>query len=459
MILVNGCDGIGTGWSTNIPCFNPLDICDNLKRKLRGENFIEIKPWYKGFCGEIIKNNDNKECRSYVVNGKININFEKEIVEINELPVKVFTRDYKNFLEKNHIDNKEVNNKDFEIEDIKEYHTDNKISFVIKLTEKSFNNIKNKSKEELLKLFKLSSTLNTSNMVLFNHENKIHKYNLIEEIFEEFYNVRLEFYEKRKKFLLDKIGFTLEKNENKKKFIIMFLNGEIDFKRSKNKKDIISILKKSGFKSNGELKNKYKEAFKINSTEVILKEENENNENNENNLEFADNDFDYLMNMNMWNLTPEKINELDELIKNQKSEFEKIKKNSIQEIWIKDLETFEIEYMKILNELDGKNKEIENKIKIMKDKQKEIKKRKKRKTKKIEEEIESDESSSENESDNSDKMSIYSDEEESSKKKVIQMKKIIVQIKKIVEIIVLIKKQIIIILIIIIKLIVIIKQI
>ena len=418
MILVNGCDGIGTGWSTSIPCFNPLEISDNLKRKLRGENFIEIKPWYKGFSGDIIKTNDNKECRSYIVNGKININLEKEVIEINELPVKVFTRDYKNFLEKNHADNKEVSNKDFEIEDIKEYHTDNKISFVIKLTESSFNNIKNKNNEELLKLFKLTSVLNTSNMVLFNHENKIHKYNLIEEIFEEFYNVRLNFYEKRKKYLLDKIGFALEKNENKKNFITMFINGEINFKNSKNKKDIISILKKNGFKSNGELKNKYKEAFKINSTEIILNEENEN----ENNNDFNDNDFDYLMNLNIWNLTPEKINELEDLIKNEKNEYEKLKKSNVQEIWIKDLEMFEIEYLKILNELDGKNKETENKIKIMKEKYKDIKKKRKKNKKKIIDE-ESEEDSSENE-DKSDEMSIYSDEEDSSKKKVVKKRKI-----------------------------------
>ena len=28
MILVNGVDGIGTGWSTNIPPFNPSDIVE-----------------------------------------------------------------------------------------------------------------------------------------------------------------------------------------------------------------------------------------------------------------------------------------------------------------------------------------------------------------------------------------------------------------------------------------------
>ena len=35
MILVNGTEGIGTGWSTNVPCFNPREIIQNLKNKFK----------------------------------------------------------------------------------------------------------------------------------------------------------------------------------------------------------------------------------------------------------------------------------------------------------------------------------------------------------------------------------------------------------------------------------------
>ena len=37
MVLVNGAEGIGTGWSTKIPNFNPRDIVANIKRMLAGE--------------------------------------------------------------------------------------------------------------------------------------------------------------------------------------------------------------------------------------------------------------------------------------------------------------------------------------------------------------------------------------------------------------------------------------
>jgi DNA topoisomerase-2 len=49
MSLVNGAEGIGTGWSTFIPSYNPRDIVENLKRMMRGESYETMYPWYKGF--------------------------------------------------------------------------------------------------------------------------------------------------------------------------------------------------------------------------------------------------------------------------------------------------------------------------------------------------------------------------------------------------------------------------
>ena len=36
MVLVNGCDGIGTGNSTYVPNFDPREIVANLKRMMTG---------------------------------------------------------------------------------------------------------------------------------------------------------------------------------------------------------------------------------------------------------------------------------------------------------------------------------------------------------------------------------------------------------------------------------------
>lgn len=41
MVLINGAEGIGTGWSTKVPNYNPRDIVENIRRLIRGE---EMQP-------------------------------------------------------------------------------------------------------------------------------------------------------------------------------------------------------------------------------------------------------------------------------------------------------------------------------------------------------------------------------------------------------------------------------
>lgn len=55
MVLVNGAEGIGTGWSTSIPQFNPRDLVSNLRAMMKGEAVKVMLPWYKGFKGTIEK--------------------------------------------------------------------------------------------------------------------------------------------------------------------------------------------------------------------------------------------------------------------------------------------------------------------------------------------------------------------------------------------------------------------
>eukprot|EP00438_Fugacium_kawagutii_P001591 Skav221833 [mRNA] locus=scaffold885:314911:317375:+ [translate_table: standard] len=51
MVLVNGADGIGTGWSSNIPNYNPRDLIANLRLMLHGQAPVPMTPWYRGFKG------------------------------------------------------------------------------------------------------------------------------------------------------------------------------------------------------------------------------------------------------------------------------------------------------------------------------------------------------------------------------------------------------------------------
>jgi len=83
------------------------------------------------------------------------------------------------------------------------------------------------------------------------------------------------------------------------------------------------------------------------------------------------------MNMNIWSLTHEKVNELEETIKNQSNEYEFLVKNKPEDLWIKDLEEFINAYKKIVNNLDEKNREADSKIKENKSKVKTRQKKKK----------------------------------------------------------------------------------
>ena len=369
MILVNGAEGIGTGWSTSIPNYNPIDLAENILCKIKNIKCKNLMPWYKGFSGDIYETFDNKGNKNYTVSGCININRETKCIEITELPVRTFIRDYKTFLEKNHVDNKENTAKrEFNIEDIREYHLDNKISFVLKLTPESYNEIQYRNKDELMKIFKLTTTISTSNMVLFDSNNKIKKYSSVEEIVDEYYKVRLDFYNQRQKYLLAKLGFSLEKNKNKQKFVNLVLEGEIPFNKSKNKKEIFSLLKEKGLACLNELKNKYKEAFKIKSTEIVLNNIDNYDENNEeNNIKVNKNlDFDYLMNMNIWSLTYEKVNELEKEIESETEEYEYLKSHKPEDLWQKDLEEFIRLYKEILKELDDKNNKSSTRMEQLK---------------------------------------------------------------------------------------------
>ena len=72
MVLVNGAEGIGTGWSTSIPNYSPRAIVANLQRLLQGQEVEPMNPWYQGFKGSIEEIPSKTSGKSYAVNGIIN---------------------------------------------------------------------------------------------------------------------------------------------------------------------------------------------------------------------------------------------------------------------------------------------------------------------------------------------------------------------------------------------------
>jgi DNA topoisomerase-2 len=81
------------------------------------------------------------------------------------------------------------------IQDYKEHHDNLNVHFVVSMNAKD---LEKAEAQGLHEFFKLTSKINTSNMICFDLEGKIKKYDSPEEILEDFYPARLAYYQKRK---------------------------------------------------------------------------------------------------------------------------------------------------------------------------------------------------------------------------------------------------------------------
>ena len=94
LVLVNGADGIGTGYSTSIPCYNPRDVCAAVRARITGADCPPLKPWYRGFTGTI----EAKDASRFTVAGSASVDEAGETLTITELPVRRWTQDCKSLL-------------------------------------------------------------------------------------------------------------------------------------------------------------------------------------------------------------------------------------------------------------------------------------------------------------------------------------------------------------------------
>jgi len=206
MILVNGSEGIGTGYSTNIPCYNPKDIITNLKILINNpeDELVPMIPWYRGFLGTITKESEHKYLSTGVYS-RIN----STTIEITELPIGKWTQTYKEFLESLYDSN--------EIIDYKNNCDESTINFKVVMQKNIIDDLI--SKNEVVKKLKLNSSISTTNMHVFDNECKIRKVSCPEEILYRYYKVRYSHFVKRKTYLLESLNKDLSLLRSKVLFI------------------------------------------------------------------------------------------------------------------------------------------------------------------------------------------------------------------------------------------------
>ena len=317
MILVNGTKGIGTGFSTDIMSYNPIDIIAYLKEKLTGTittTLTHFTPYYDGFTGTISKIAEGR----YLTKGR----YEKvgvDKIRITELPVGTWTDDFKEYLESLTESTDKTGKKVTPIvKDYDDMSKDTTVDFVITLQKGRVDELEAIQLENncngLEKQFKLFTTNTTTNMHLFDANDKLKKYSNVCEIIDDYFVTRLELYDTRKKYLIDAITKELLLLSNKSKYIQENLDNTVDLRRKK-REEVAALLKSKGYS--------------------IMDE---------------DEDYKYLTRMPMDSVTEENVTKLLKEHADKSTELELVKNITIQEMWLKELGQLEEEYIKFKEE-------------------------------------------------------------------------------------------------------------
>ena len=318
MVLVNGSKGIGTGFSTDIMCYNPLEIIAYIREKLAGitnEQKHGFIPYYEGFKGTITKIDDAK----LLIKGR----YEKmsaDKIRVTELPVGYWTEDFKELLEK--LIEPEVG-KDGKksvplIKDYDDMSKDTNVDFTIIFAKGKLEALELSKGDYgcngLEKLLKLYTTNTNTNMHLFNANDKLHKYETVEDIINDYYITRLKMYQTRKDYMICALKKELLLLSNKAKYIMEILNDTIDL-RKKKKETIFKLLLDKGY--------------------AIIEEDTE---------------YKYLVKMPMDSVTEENVDKLNREHSTKKMELDIVTSTTVNQMWTNELDKLSQEYLEYKEE-------------------------------------------------------------------------------------------------------------
>jgi DNA topoisomerase-2 len=297
MILINGTLGIATGYSTKILSYNPIKIIDYLITKLSGNTPKKtLMPWYKGFKGEITK----VKSGTYNAYGVWKFMDGSRSIHITELPVGVWTDDYKSFIDKIILENGPIAAADYR-------NDSTNIDITLQFTPGAYEEYKIMDPEVMTKKLKLRSTMSTTNMVLFNSNGMITKYASVYGIITEFFEVRLDMYNKRRDAMIDQLKYEMLILSNKAKFIRSVKKGDID-QKNMTEKSLLTAME-TGYD---------KDPRSIIKSGLGM--------------------YNYLIDMGYRSFTEENAKKMDKLVEDKMKEIEEITNTTAEQMWKSDLD-------------------------------------------------------------------------------------------------------------------------
>ena len=285
LILVNGSEGVSSGFAQKILPRNPKSIIKYLTNKIQGKrnNKDLLKPFFNDFKGTVEQGETSFQ---WLIKGKIE-RTNKNQITISEIPVGYDLKTYIKVL-KTLEDNKVI----LDWDDL----SDKEFKFIVKMNPKDLDKL---SEDEILDKLKLVKKV-TENLTCLNANNQIQEFQSAEEILDYYFKVKMEYLGKRKNYLVQELKTDLD-----------ILNAKITF--------IKAILDKSLV-----IEKQPKDKIVKNLEKIITVK--------------VQDSYDYLLNMPLYSLTLEKIKALTETLKNSKLKLKETQEKTLENFWLEDLE-------------------------------------------------------------------------------------------------------------------------
>jgi DNA topoisomerase-2 len=235
-VLVNGSHGIGTGHSSDVPCYNKYQVMDAVAAMLRGETYATpFLPFYETFRGNILPLNAN----TFLVKGCY-VETGPDALIVTELPVGTWTQPYFEWLQKTIAltsDEKEKNPLKEAVKNVVDKSTDEVVEIHVTFHKGKLAELSAQSTGEgtcanaVEKLLHLTDQISTGNMTLFDSNERLRRYDTVQDILQDFFVFRYDVYGKRKVHEVASLKDQASLVGNKLRYIEATLTDRIDLRR------------------------------------------------------------------------------------------------------------------------------------------------------------------------------------------------------------------------------------
>ena len=286
LLLINGSEGVSSGFAQKILSRDPQKIKKAIKQTLEGSvyNTNLLTPYFEGFNG-VVQQGENQQ--QWLIKGIVQ---RKSInkVEISEVPVGYDLKGYISVLDD--LEDKKI------IQSYKDKSENDKFLFEVTINSKD---LKEWDDDTLLNKLKLIKKV-SENYTCMNELNKIQVFENASEILKRYVDIKLDFLQKRKDYQIETLSSDIKFDFSKYLFIKNIVENKL----------IINKRKKSDIE------------IDMDKIENILRK---------------DGSFDYLLNMNILSLTEERMQKLQDDIKSKKDQLDALSKQDIKDIWLEEL--------------------------------------------------------------------------------------------------------------------------